>query len=86
MTIREANNARRRLKALGVGSNIVQISDDRLPKRITRPVIMYVQEQYGTGRKFLDAAGKNSIVVGNKVMGEEYEKLPASEKKVCKIS
>lgn len=86
MVIREANNARRRLKELGVGSNITQISDDRLPKRITRPHFMYFREQYGTGRKFLDAAGKPSVVVAIKVMGEEYEKLPVGEKKVCKIS
>lgn len=34
----------------------------------------------------MDAAGKPSVVVAIKVMGEEYEKLPVGEKKVCKIS
>ncbi|KAI5839775.1 hypothetical protein DFP73DRAFT_560203 [Morchella snyderi] len=81
LVIREANHARRRLRALGVSTGVAQISDDRIPKRVTRPIFLYFQEQYGTGRKFFDAAGKNSVVVGTKVMTEEYEKLPESEKK-----
>lgn len=77
MQIREANNARRQLKAKLVNYNKGQIQDDRAVATPASAYIIFFKERYATGEF------KNmSTTEAAKLVGAEWKALSASSKEV----
>jgi hypothetical protein len=80
--IYKANLARRRLRKLGAKRGITLFVDSRIPKRPLQPFILYLRDQYRTGREFeKDETGKITVINNNKILRKEFSELPLAEKK-----